>query len=147
MVFASFISILFFWFKEDKNAEKIERGMLKVKSPFNAWSAIKFGAFFAFVIFLVKVGSATMGHSGIYIISLVSGIMDVDPIAIEMSNEAHNGLAPFSAVTAITFAAMMNTLVKGGIFMFLGNRRVAVRILLAFLFVIFSGGISLLFIY
>jgi uncharacterized membrane protein (DUF4010 family) len=50
-------------------------------------------------------------------------------------------------VTAITIAAMVNTIVKAGIFMLFGNRKVAWKIIPVFLLMLAAGGVSLVFIF
>ncbi|MBD3360456.1 DUF4010 domain-containing protein [Candidatus Peregrinibacteria bacterium] len=139
-------SALFFWFRKEKVPSKIEDKLLKVKSPFSLWPALKFGLFFAVVLFLVNAGKEFMGEKGIYLTSLLSGLADVDAITVSMANLAKEKVSTNVAVNSITIAAMTNTLVKGGIFLLFGNKKVAWKILLVFVLMLIAGGVSLIFI-
>ncbi len=147
MGFTGLLSILYFWFKKEKIPQNVQRSPLKLKSPFSLGPALKFGLFFALILFLVKFSDDVMGEKGIYLTSLVSGIVDVDAITLSMAKAAKDGLSHISAITAITIAAITNTIVKGGIFFVFGNRRVAFRIMAVFMLMLFAGGISLIFVY
>jgi uncharacterized membrane protein (DUF4010 family) len=133
------IAAVVLWGKKDKD-------VLKMKNPLCLWPVLKFGVFFAAIMFLAKFMQEVLGDRGLYLTSLVSGIMDVDAITVSVANLAKNGLESSVAVNAIVIAAMMNTIVKGGMFLFLGNRKVALRILMIFAIMLVFGGISLLFI-
>lgn len=137
--------VLYFWFKKDRLPEATVEHALSMKSPFSLVPALKFGAFFALILFLVKFGNAALGAKGIYLTSILSGIIDVDAITVSMANLANNELLQSSAVTAIIIAAMVNTFVKGAIFIFLGNRKAAWKIIAVFGLMLGAGGISLFF--
>lgn len=139
------LAVLVLWLRREKGAKHVESDALKIKSPFSVIPALKFGFLFAAVLFLVRFTNDLMGDKGIYLTSVVSGIVDVDAITVSMANFAKDGISNKFAVNAITLAAMTNTLVKGIIFMIFGNRKVAVRIAFVFLLMLGVGGISLLF--
>lgn len=142
------LSVMFFLAKKDKNSEKLGKKMTMLESPFSLKPALKFGVFFAFISLLTKLGVEYMGNSGLYLTSFISGIMDVDAITVSISGDfVSNKVSELSAVTAITIAAMTNTLVKGGIFLFLGNRKVALKIISVFVLILLAGGASLVFVY
>ncbi|MFH1534084.1 MAG: MgtC/SapB family protein [Nitrospirota bacterium] len=142
------LSVMFFWTKKDKTSKKLEEKMIKVESPFSLKPALKFGAFFAFVSLLTKLGIEYMGDSGLYLTSFISGIMDVDAITVSVADDfVSNKVSELSAVTAITIAAMTNTFAKGGIFLFLGNKKVALKIISVFSLILLAGGASLVFVY
>lgn len=141
------VCVLFFWIRKEKIPSQVEKKIMNLKSPFSIVPAIKFGVFFALILFLIKAGQDVMGNKGIYLTSLLSGVLDVDAITVSMANLAKNGVSKMSAITAITIAAMTNTLVKGIIFMFFGNRKVGIKIFSVVLLMTVMGGISLLFIY
>ncbi|MFH1218790.1 MAG: MgtC/SapB family protein [Candidatus Peregrinibacteria bacterium] len=140
------IGVAFFWFKKEKLPESAQRDVLNMKSPFSLMPALKFGAFFAFILFLSKFANAVMGNSGLYLASAVSGLMDVDAITVSMANLAKSEITHGAAVGAITLAAMVNTVVKGGMFMILGARRVAWRILAVYGAMLLAGGAALMFV-
>lgn len=142
------LAVMFLWKKKDKTSKELEEKMINVESPFSLKPALKFGAFFAFISLLTKLGVEYMGDSGLYLTSFISGIMDVDAITVSVAGDfVSNKIGELSAVTAITIAAMTNTFVKGGIFLFLGNRRVALKIISVFALILLAGGASLVFVY
>lgn len=139
--------VLFFWIRKEKIPSQVEKKIMSLKSPFSIVPAIKFGVFFALILFLIKAGQDVMGNKGIYLTSFISGILDVDAITVSMANLAKDGVSKMSAITAITIAAMTNTLVKGIIFMLFGNRKVGIKVFSVMLLMMAFGGISLLFVY
>jgi uncharacterized membrane protein (DUF4010 family) len=142
------LSVLFLWVKKDKSSEKIEKEMLKIKSPFSIRPALKFGAFFAAISLLTKLGSEYMGDSGLYLSSFISGIMDVDAITVNMAGDfVANKITENAAVVAIIIASMTNTFAKGAIFLALGHRKVALKIISIFALMLLVGGASLVFVY
>jgi len=58
------------------------------------------------------------GDQGIYMLSIVSGLADVDAITISLSRLALGELSEQVAVMGIVLASGMNTIVKGFIFAF-----------------------------
>lgn len=143
-VVAAVIAIFFYTRKEKMSAE-LGRDALDLKSPFSLRPALKFAVFFAFILFLTKFAQVQMGSSGIYLASLISGILDVDAITISVSNLAKNGLAEDVAAAAVVIAVIVNTLSKAVIFMIFGNKAVSLRVFASFLFVLLCGGATFLF--
>lgn len=129
-----------------KVPKAMEREMLNVKSPFSLGPALKFGAFFALILFVIKFMLAELGDVGVYLTSIISGTMDVDAITVSMATLAKTELSEMTAGIAVIIAAMINTLAKGGIFLLFGNRKVAIKIVSVFLLVILAGGLSMFFI-
>jgi uncharacterized membrane protein (DUF4010 family) len=95
---------------------------MKVKDPFRIIPALKFGAFFAFVLIISKLANLYFGTAGIYATGIVSGLADVDAIALTMASLAQSTLTKDVAVTTIVLAATTNTLVKLIISYVLGTR-------------------------
>lgn len=138
------LGAIFFWLKKDKTPKGIEKQLDELESPISIVPAIKFGAFFVGISFLAKFASDFFGDAGIYITSLLSGILDVDAITLSMADLAKSGtITNRTALIAITLATMTNTLVKAGIFLALGSRKVAVRILAVMTLVVIVGAVSL----
>ena len=119
---------------------------VKVKDPFRIIPALKFGAFFAFVLVISKFANIYFGTAGIYATGVMSGLADVDAISLTMASLAQSTLAASVAVTTITLAAITNTLVKLIIAYVLGNREFGNEIARIFLPTIAIGLISLILI-
>lgn len=139
-------SIVLLILKKEKASSLMQRDVIKIKSPFSLFPALKFGFIFAFILFLTKFALSYVGNSGIYLVSFVSGLMDVDAITVSIANLAKNGLSSQSAAIAITIAAMTNTFFKAMFFLIFGNFRVGLRIGLVFSLIILGGGLTLVFV-
>ena len=135
---------VFFWFHGDKTDDEVKRSLVGVKNPFKLLPALKFGAFFAGVLLFSKVASLYLGSQGLYLTSFVSGFFDVDAVTLSVSDLSRNGLDLHIALVSIMIVAFVNTVSKGVLFLVFGNRRVAYRICISYLFMILSGVISLL---
>ncbi|MCU0637049.1 MAG: MgtC/SapB family protein [Methanothrix sp.] len=117
-----------------------------VKDPFRIIPALKFGAFFAFVLVISKAANIYFGDAGIYAAGVVSGLADVDAITLTMASLAGATLNISVAVTTIILAAITNTLVKLTIAYALGTREFGIRMTKIFLPTIIAGLAALFFI-
>ena len=97
-------------------------------NPFRIAQALKLGLVFAAVRLLAAFAHDRFGEGGLYASALLAGLSDVDSITISVSRMHAAGLADSVAVTAITLAAVGNTLVKLGIAMVVGGRAVGLRV-------------------
>ncbi len=137
---------LFYWLRKGKGRDKqFSDKDLHLKSPFQLWPAIQFGLFFAALLFISKFASMYFGDEGLYLTALISGLADVDAITVSMANlTATQDVTLMAGATAVTIAAMTNTLVKGGIVLLFGSRAVGVRTLVAMILIVLTGVVSLL---
>ncbi len=118
---------------------------VKVKDPFRIIPALKFGAFFAFILVVSKLANVYFGDAGLYAAGIISGLADVDAIALTMASLAGTSLPHNVAVTAIILAAITNTLVKLTITFVLGTRQFGLRMARIFLPISLVGLAALLF--
>jgi uncharacterized membrane protein (DUF4010 family) len=119
---------------------------LKLKNPFSLKPALIFGLLFMGILFVSKVAEVYFGNSGIYITSIISGVADVDAITISMAILARNTISPEVAVTAITLAAISNTIVKFFIALFFGTRKFGYLIGAIFAIIIAAGLLAIFFV-
>ena len=119
---------------------------LKLKNPFSLKPALIFGLLFLIILFASKIADIYFGSSGIYITSIISGVADVDAITISMAILARNTISPDVAVTAITLAAISNTIVKFLIALFFGTRKFGYLIGAIFAVIISVGLIAIFFV-
>lgn len=136
---AGILGAVFLLLKKEKVPENIGEKMIELKSPFSLKPALKFGFFFALVMFVSKFAASSIGNSGIYLTSFISGFMDVDAITVSMANMAKDGLMQKPAAISIIIAALTNTFSKAAIFFIFGNRKVALKISAVFAFVLLVG--------
>ncbi len=101
------------WFYRAKNGDgKAQKEDLKASNPFELWPAILFGLLFGLVLLVAKAAQVFFGTSGIYLSSIITGLSDVDPITLSLSNLAGDTISPEIAAKGITLAALSNTFVK-----------------------------------
>ncbi|MEN6553056.1 MAG: DUF4010 domain-containing protein [Methanobacterium sp.] len=119
---------------------------IKFKNPFSLRPALLFGVLFLVILFMSKIADIYFGSSGLYVASIISGVADVDAITISMALLAKTTISQDVAVTAITIAAISNTVMKFGIALFIGTRRFAQIIGVIFAAIITTGLIAVFFI-
>ena len=95
---------------------------LALKSPFSLAFAIKFAALLAVITLVVDLVSDRAPGAGVFLVSAVAGIADVDAITLSLAAKAREtGAGP--AVAAIAVAVLSNTLVKCGFVFWIADRR------------------------
>ncbi len=107
----------FIWMRSREVQGKMELG-----TPLALKPALKFAVIFAVILALVKVADAYLSSKGVYLVSFLSGIADVDAITLSLSQLAKSSLAPQVARDGILIAALTNIAVKGGIAWWLGGK-------------------------
>jgi uncharacterized membrane protein (DUF4010 family) len=115
-----------------------------VKDPFRIVPALKLGAFFAFVLIISKIASVYFGDAGIYAASIISGLADVDAITLTMATMSKSTLAANVAVTSITLAAIVNTLVKLTIAYVLGTKAFGNKMAAILIPIVLAGLLALI---
>lgn len=96
-----------------------------LKNPFELGPALRFAGLLVIILFLVEAAQRGLGDAGVYLVSLLSGLTDVDAITLSLANSARTDLAEQVAVRGIFLAALSNSLVKGGLIIFIGGRALA----------------------
>ncbi len=110
------------------------------RTPAELGTAIRFGAFYAVVLFGAAWLSDVAGSRGLYAAAVVSGAADVDAItlsALNLFSGARLGAA--EAVTAIALAYGANMVFKFAVLLWF-NRGLALRVLPPFLGMLVAGG-------
>jgi uncharacterized membrane protein (DUF4010 family) len=85
---------------------------IKVDSPFELGSVLKFGLFLAVIMVLAKGFTLWAGDKGAYALAAVSGITDVDAVTLSLSRMGGNDLPMQTAAHAILLTAVVNSLAK-----------------------------------
>lgn len=92
------------------------------RNPLSLRIALQFAGLYALVVFLVKAASAHLGSAGLMAVSFVSGLTDLDAIALSISQLARAGENPMNFLAAcIVCAAVANSLTKLGLAWALGE--------------------------
>ena len=94
----------------------VEKDNLQFSNPFDLWSAIKFGMLYAVVLVVARAAQLYLGETGVFLSSLLSGLVDVDAITLSLAQLSNAGaLSHPIAAQGIVLATIANTAVKGGI--------------------------------
>ncbi|WP_250655981.1 MgtC/SapB family protein [Alkalimarinus coralli] len=109
------------------------------QNPLELSSAFMFGLILLVIMLLSNGLQAWFGELGVLLLAVASGITDVDAITLTLSRDTANQLSVSTAVTGITLAAAVNSLVKGGMAATIGHRALAVRVMLPLLMAVVSG--------
>ncbi|NGP76563.1 MgtC/SapB family protein [Balneolaceae bacterium YR4-1] len=95
-----------------------------LKNPLQLSTAIQFGILLAVVMFLSELSTKWFGEPGIYGLSILSGMVDIDSITLTLLDMSEENLPGEIAAYGLILATITNTLVKAGIFTyFIGYKR------------------------
>ncbi|MEK6809235.1 MAG: MgtC/SapB family protein [Nanoarchaeota archaeon] len=126
----------YFWKRVKRDSEKIE-----LKSPFSLKPALKFAGIFTLALALLKLAAIYFPSQGVYLISFLSGLADPNAIALSLSQLAGTSISLDVARDGIILGVLANTLAKGGLAYFYGEKKFMRMILSFFVFLIAVGGI------
>jgi uncharacterized membrane protein (DUF4010 family) len=122
--------------KGDQETQEVTSG----QNPIDLRQAIKFGLLFGGVTFVAKAAQVYFGDTGLYVAGALAGLTDVDAISLSMANLANATPADLGpAARTVLIAVIANTLVKGGMAVFLGGGAMRRRMLPATLALILAG--------
>ena len=111
------------------------------KNPLQLSEALKFGLLFGVIYGAIAFTQNRFGDVGVYLVSLISGITDVDAITLSLSELARGDkVAMTTAMNGVVIASVTNSFVKLGIVFWLGGARLWWRV--AQFFVITLGAMG-----
>ena len=114
------------------------------KNPLELDEAVKFALIFAIIYGATYYIGSKYGNIGIYIISFISGLTDVDAITLSLSSLAKNDLSLKTAAFGIAIASISNTLFKLGIVYFTAPKELF-KILAKFFALLLGSFVFLIF--
>lgn len=128
-----------------KNGDKSEtEGAVSAMAPFDLGTALVFGALLTVTSILVPAAKQWLDTSGLYVLSAVSGLADVDAILISLARlHGADGLATVTTVTALGLATVTNMVTKVGIAWMTGGSQVGRSVLSGYLVAVACGAIVL----
>ena len=115
-------------------------------NPFELGTAIKFGLFLAAILVASRQLQDYVGDSGVLVLAAVSGLADVDAIAVSMAGMANLGMALPVAVAGVVVAAFVNTLIKAAMVLVICGGAMAWRVAWVCGLICLSGTVALFFI-
>jgi uncharacterized membrane protein (DUF4010 family) len=101
---------------------------ITLENPFQLGMALKFGAFLVVIMLLSNLLKVYFGDMGTYFLAATSGLVDVDPITLSMSQMIKEGLEVSVAARAILIAVSVNSCIKGIFSWIIGGRALALRV-------------------
>jgi uncharacterized membrane protein (DUF4010 family) len=141
MALAGYATALVFYLRSRR--EMLKADAIRLRNPFELGLALRFGLFYAVVIFVSKAAQDLLGDQGLYVTAFFAGLADVDAISLSVARFHQQGMALGTAVTAIILAASTNTIVKAGIAVWIGGRRLALPAVVGALVILLAGSLSL----
>lgn len=127
MIAAALFSAVWVWRSGVKTSH---RKRFNLKNPLQMSTALQFGIVLAAVMLLSEASKQWFGDPGIYAVSLISGMVDIDSITLSLLQMGGESLSQATAANALVLAAITNTLVKGAIFMFFAGLQKSWKLLL-----------------
>jgi len=120
-------------------------GRLTQNNPLDLRSALIFGLLLALIMLLGKALTEWLGDAGVYLLAAASGVADVDAITLSLARLSEEDLSQRAATLGILIAAAVNSLVKAGISLSVGQRATGLPVLIVLLVASISGlGLALL---
>ncbi|MCY1269313.1 hypothetical protein D9M68_215710 [compost metagenome] len=134
---------LFYWRRAGQSSDGATAEP-PLKNPFELMPALRFAALLALILFLVEAARNYLGDVGVYLVSLISGLADVDAITLSLARSARIDLAPIVASQGIALAVLSNSLVKGLLIVFIGGRQLACKTLPVIVAGLLAGAATML---
>ncbi|MGK7370746.1 MAG: MgtC/SapB family protein, partial [Candidatus Halalkalibacterium sp. M3_1C_030] len=110
-----------------------------VRNPLQLSTAVQFGIILAVVMLLSEFSRQWFGNIGIYGLSVLSGMVDIDSITLTLLDMSKENLVPEIASYGIILATITNTLVKAGIFTYFIGFKKAKKLLIICLVIALSS--------
>jgi len=112
-------------------------------NPLELSQALKLGLLFGIIFGSIWIFQSKFGDSGVYIISFLSGLTDVDAITLSLSQLATVKISEATAMYGIMIATVVNSVVKLGIVFVLGGRKLGM--LMSLFYLLSIGAMILIF--
>ncbi|HHP0480514.1 TPA: MgtC/SapB family protein [Vibrio campbellii] len=134
------------WIWRRSEVEQIEQPN-KQTNPLALQSALFFGFVLAVIMLLSHALSDLFGSAGVLILSALSGITDVDAISLALGRQSTQTLSVETAALGILIAASVNTVVKMGMVVAIGDKALWRRVAPVMVGCVLSGAILFLALY
>jgi uncharacterized membrane protein (DUF4010 family) len=114
-------------------------------NPAELGSAFTFAALYALVLLAVAFAKDYFGQTGLYAVSFLSGLTDMDAITLSISNSVNQGrMEAGGAWKYIMVAGLANLIFKGGLAAFIGGKVLAKKVAVVFGVALIGGVFALL---
>jgi uncharacterized membrane protein (DUF4010 family) len=113
------------------------------ENPLDIAAVLKFGALLSAVMIVSKLATSLAGDAGVLVVAFLSGLVDLDAIALAMGRHGQEEVGVGIAATAVLLALGANTLVKMIIGWGMGGREMGGRFAVVSLFALAAGVVVL----
>tara|TARA_R100000935_G_scaffold38680_1_gene59986 strand:+ start:94000 stop:95271 length:1272 start_codon:yes stop_codon:yes gene_type:complete len=138
-VFMIALSVALFYLINKNDAEE-DNEMPEPKNPAQFKSALIFGLLYGLILLAVAFTKEEFGNEALYVVSIISGLTDVDAITLSLSQLMKNGgLETSSGWRLILLASLSNLVFKGIMAATLGTKQLAKWIGISFGLSIVAG--------
>lgn len=134
------------WIWRRTEVGKVEQSN-KQTNPLALQSALFFGVVLAVIMLLSHALSDLFGNAGVLILSALSGITDVDAISLALGRQSTQTLSVETAALGILIAASVNTVVKMGMVVAIGDKALWRRVAPVMVGCVLFGAILFLALY
>lgn len=143
VVFIAAVGVALFFYK-GQIGKPTPIGKIALGDPLNIKNAVFFGIFYIGILLLVSYANHTYGTKGIYFSSAISALTDIDAIAISVSKLGGETMNLLTAQNAILLATLSNTIVKIGIALWMGSRKLKKYVLIGYGCIFIAGIVAFL---
>jgi uncharacterized membrane protein (DUF4010 family) len=110
------------------------------KNPAQFQTALVFAILYAVILVLIVYAKDYFGSGGLYVVSILSGLTDMDAITLSLANTMkEGGISPTEGWKFILVAGLANLVFKGGMVIVLGHKRLRKIIIPAFIATLVAG--------
>jgi len=127
------------WLAREQRPAPAMNGM-GLRNPFEFGMALRFGVLLTVIMMLTHWLQGSYGPAGVFLLAAISGISDVDAITLSIARLSKSHFSADIGAQAILLAAMINTVIKGGLAIGIAGGTMGRLIAYAFLFMIAIGG-------
>jgi len=130
---AAIVGLVFVAYLYKKESVYTVDQLAVTNNPLELSEALKLGLLFGLIFGSIWIFQSKLGDSGVYIISFLSGLTDVDAITLSLSQLATVKISEATAMHGIMIATVVNSIVKLGIVFTLGGRKLGMLMSLFYL--------------
>lgn len=131
------------WLWRGSDAGGAGTGLAAPRNPLELRAAVAFALLLAIILVATEAVRSELGPTGLYLLAGISGVADVDAIAVAIAGQAERRLASHVALLSLAIAAAVNTAVKAAIAGALAPRTVSHPVAIALALVLAAGALAL----